>query len=97
MYNSATGVWTRSNLSQARWSLAATSVGNVAFFAGGLDCLRELSNVIDMYNSTSGLWLTLQLVVARQLLAAMTIGNVALFAGGQASVFRVFSLIGSFV
>ena len=35
MYNSATGVWTRSNLSQARGGLAATSVGNVAFFAGG--------------------------------------------------------------
>jgi hypothetical protein len=35
MYNSATGVWMRSNLSQARGGLAATSVGNVAFFAGG--------------------------------------------------------------
>ena len=35
LYNSASGTWSTAQLSVARWGLAATSVGNVAFFAGG--------------------------------------------------------------
>jgi hypothetical protein len=35
VYNSATGVWSTAQLSLARRFLAATSVGNLAFFAGG--------------------------------------------------------------
>ena len=35
VYNSATGAWSTAQLSVARVSLAAASVGNVAMFAGG--------------------------------------------------------------
>ena len=35
LYNSATGTWSTAQLSVARYSLVATSVGNVAIFAGG--------------------------------------------------------------
>jgi hypothetical protein len=35
MYNSASGTWSTAQLSVARYILAATSVGNVAIFAGG--------------------------------------------------------------
>ncbi len=35
MYNSASGTWSTAQLSVARWGLAATSVRNVAIFAGG--------------------------------------------------------------
>jgi hypothetical protein len=35
IYNSVTGAWTTAQLSVARYSLAATSVGNMALFAGG--------------------------------------------------------------
>ncbi len=35
MYNSASGTWSIAQLSVARGQLAATSVGNVAIFAGG--------------------------------------------------------------
>ncbi len=35
LYNSASGTWSTAQLSVARYYLAATSVGNVAFFAGG--------------------------------------------------------------
>ncbi len=35
VYNSATGEWSTARLSFARESLAATTVGNVAIFAGG--------------------------------------------------------------
>ena len=35
LYNSASGTWSTAQLSVARSFLAATSVGNVAIFAGG--------------------------------------------------------------
>ena len=35
LYNSASGTWSTAQLSVARGWLAATSVGNVAIFAGG--------------------------------------------------------------
>ena len=35
LYNSASGTWSTAQLSVARYTLAATSVGNVAIFAGG--------------------------------------------------------------
>jgi hypothetical protein len=35
VYNSASGTWSTAQLSVARYGLAATSVGNVAIFAGG--------------------------------------------------------------
>ena len=35
LYNSALGTWSTAQLSVARYGLAATSVGNVAIFAGG--------------------------------------------------------------
>ena len=37
LYNSASGTWSTAQLSVARFGLAATSVGNVAIFAGGID------------------------------------------------------------
>ena len=35
LYNSASGTWSTAQLSVARYGLAATSVWNVAIFAGG--------------------------------------------------------------
>ena len=35
LYNSTTGAWSTAQLSEKRSDLAATSVGNVAIFAGG--------------------------------------------------------------
>ena len=45
VYNSATGSWSTAQLSVARSSLAAASVGNVALFAGGLTTSALLSMV----------------------------------------------------
>jgi hypothetical protein len=36
LYNDTSGTWSTAQLSVARSSLAATSVGNVAIFAGGV-------------------------------------------------------------
>jgi hypothetical protein len=35
LYDIGTGRWSTAQLSQARWFLSATSVGTLAFFAGG--------------------------------------------------------------
>jgi hypothetical protein len=35
LYDSASGTWSTAQLSVARFMIAATSVGNVAIFAGG--------------------------------------------------------------
>ena len=83
LYNSASGAWSTAQLSVARGILAATSVGNVAIFAGGLG--NSLSNAVDLYNSASGTWSTAQLSERRMGLAATSVGNVAIFAGGYSS------------
>jgi hypothetical protein len=36
LYNYTSGTWSTAQLSVFRWNLAATSVGNVAIFAGGV-------------------------------------------------------------
>ena len=71
-------------LSKARMSFAATSVGNVALFAGGYDWSRGV-DVVDLYNLSTDTWTTAQLSVGRYLLAATSVGNVALFAGGTST------------
>ena len=43
VYNSAAGAWSTAQLSVARVSLAAASVGNVAMFAGGQSSSSALS------------------------------------------------------
>jgi hypothetical protein len=49
LYNSASGKWSTAQLSVVRGYHAATSVGNVAIFAGGYS-----NGVVDLYNSSSG-------------------------------------------
>jgi hypothetical protein len=53
VYNSTTGAWSTARLSVARAFIAATSVGNVAIFAGGQEnggALRCMdSGIVDFY------------------------------------------------
>ncbi|NEQ64451.1 MAG: hypothetical protein F6K21_02915 [Symploca sp. SIO2D2] len=76
-------------LSKARFNLAATTVGNLAIFAGGRSGNEGMSNVVDVFRSDSngerkrvednGITLS----QARSDLAATTVGNLAIFAGGR--------------
>jgi len=75
-------VHTTATLSEARRDLAATSVGNLALFAGGSGW-SGYSDVVDVFNADTGSWSTATLSQARSCLAATTVGNLALFAGGQ--------------
>jgi hypothetical protein len=51
-------MWNTTTLSQARRLLAATSLGNLAFFGGGQTNEKQSSNVVDIFNSTSQTWST---------------------------------------
>src|SRR5205823_1567599 len=89
VFDASTGQWSTAALSQGRRQLAATSVGNVALFAGGLASAtvgRRTSNVpsdaVDLYDASSGRWSTATLSQPRYLSTAATAGHFALFAGG---------------
>ena len=84
VFDVTSGLWSKELLSVARDSLAATSVGDLAIFAGGGTLNGVGSAAIDVYNVTSKVWLPpLQLKGGARLgLAAATVGNLAIFAGG---------------
>ncbi len=86
LFDSSTGMWSTAQLSVARPYLAATSVGNIAIFAGGFGFpAGAFSDAVDLFDITTGLWSTAQLSVARGFLASTSLGKVAIFAGGQSS------------
>ncbi len=88
-------VHTTASLSTDRTSLAATSAGGKAFFAGGLKFLPlpiTWSATVDIYDTSSGTWSTDVLSQARDALAATSLGNKAIFAGGRAYGFDPLAL-----
>jgi hypothetical protein len=97
IYNTTTSTWVSSSLSQPRSNLAATSIRNLALFAGGFTGVGisekvvyypqgNYSAVVNIYDSVSGKWTIASLSQARANLTATTVGNLALFAGGQDGV-----------
>jgi hypothetical protein len=68
-------------LSQARWLVAATSVGKYALFGGGFT--GSDSNVVDIWDSETNVWTKTTLSQARGFLSATSAGNYALFGGGD--------------
>jgi hypothetical protein len=73
--------WSTESLSSARRSIAAVSIGDLAFFAGGRDG-NIVSAVVDIYDAASGAWTVDTLSVSRTHLAATAVGGYVLFAGG---------------
>lgn len=92
VFNSGEWAWSTASLSQPRERLAATSVGKVAFFAGGLlnfnwscvpmPCDNRYSK-IDVYDTEARIWSTINGVKPRYDLAATSVSDVAIFAGGN--------------
>lgn len=76
--------WTPAALSVDRCQLAAVTVGNRAFFAGGgkID-FAEASNDVDVYDNQTNSWSKAYLSAPRAELAAAAVGTKAFFAGGQ--------------
>jgi len=73
---------TTAALSEARYSLAATSLGDLVFFGGGYN-QTGVSDRVDICNVTSGSWTTATLSIPRAELAATSSGNLVFFAGGE--------------
>jgi len=97
IYNATSGKWTMASLSQSRFNLAATTVGEVALFAGG-SRYGTYYNQVDMFNASSGTW-TLpvgNLSVARGNLVATAIRDLAIFAGGIAANDETVSVVDIF-
>lgn len=75
-----TYIGTAEELSQARYYLAATAVGNHALFGGGDS--YSYSDAVDAYDEMLTHTILTPLNVVRYWLAATSIGNYALFGGG---------------
>jgi hypothetical protein len=78
------GAWSTTTIPVARGLIAATTVGDRAFFAGGLDGFSYLDTV-DVYDNATGMWSVKSLSQARAIgdPGATTVGSRAYFAGGQ--------------
>ena len=75
-------VHTTATLSEGRSGMGATSVGNLAIFAGGSGPYAY-SDVVDFYDADSGAWTAGSLSVARTSVAGASVGDLAFFAGGR--------------
>ena len=82
IYDASTGIWSTTQLSEARGGLAGAGVGNKILFAGGYSN-NVVSKIVDIYDVTTNSWTTAQLSEARGYLVAAAAGNKVLFAGGQ--------------
>ncbi|KAJ2065659.1 hypothetical protein GGI17_000203 [Coemansia sp. S146] len=81
-------------LSVPRSSIAATSVGHLALFAGGRLQNDSYSDVVDIFNRRTNKWTTARLSVARSEVSAGSLaGRYALFAGGFDSSFRPMKVV----
>ena len=83
IYNISTNNWTVSYLSVNRSFIAATSLTNMVFFAGGLNN-NGSSNVVDYYNIETNQWNIIYLSKARYNIASASLenNNLIFFAGG---------------
>ena len=50
IYDDATGQWSTATLAEARCSLAATTLGTQALFAGGCTVGNGKSDLVDLYD-----------------------------------------------
>jgi len=83
------------NLSAARFDMAAASASGLIFFAGGRNGTTDslgtfetggiVYKEVDVYNVSSGLWAMKTLSIARFAMGATGIENLAIFAGGRQS------------
>ncbi len=95
MYNASTNVWSTTTLSDPRVDIAATTVGEKAIFAGGMDD-NGWTNAVDIYDGSTGTWSTTTLPVNLEAPVATTVGNMAIFAGqdvvnGQTNVLDIYN------
>ena len=86
VYDGASETWSLAQLSADRGYLAATSVGSVAMFGGGLvgnsSTGFQASAVIDFFDASTGVWTSGVLPTAVGASSAASVGTKALFNNG---------------
>ncbi len=82
IFNSTTSGMSSASLSEPRYGIGATSLRNLAFFAGGFDGTKY-SKTVDIYNATLNKWSTHSLSVARMDIVAVPLADLVLFVGGK--------------
>jgi hypothetical protein len=82
-YNTTLTHSTPTELSQARFGMASTSLGDYALFGGGSG--NGFWATVDAYDTSLVRSSSTRLNIARRELAAANVGNYALFAGGEAA------------
>ncbi|MEM1448851.1 MAG: hypothetical protein AAGI22_07045 [Planctomycetota bacterium] len=81
VYDDSTQTWSvMPALSVPRTHLSATSVGDIALFAGGLDRLGMPSDVVELYDDATGTWSRATLSQEGIIPVAASVGSKALFA-----------------
>jgi hypothetical protein len=84
IFNSTTQTWSIAILSQSRYWLASSTIGEIVAFGGGWNG-SSYSSVVDVYNITSNSWFTLNLSQPRIFLASTSSQNKIFFGGGYNS------------
>jgi hypothetical protein len=82
IYDANSNSWSTATLSVERRFLAAATVGDKAFFAGGRDINDDNCDAVDIYDAKTDQWSTTTLSQARRMLTATSVGSQAVFAGG---------------
>ncbi len=95
VYDASNNTWSTAELSKGREYLAAATLGNKVFFAGGTSWETDASgystwvtsNVVDIYDNSTNTWTTDNLSESRSDLSATAAGNKIYFAGGYKGPF----------
>ncbi|MFT3846919.1 MAG: kelch repeat-containing protein [Lacibacter sp.] len=87
IYDITANTWSTAKLSEAKYGMTASAIGNKVFFAGGT-AMKSLPSVgvtsrIDVYNATTDLWSTMEMPHSDALLSSIVLGNKLFIAGGN--------------
>ena len=83
VYDASTNSWSVISLSEGKYNVAATSLGNKVFFAGGYLGSFQMSKKVEIYDILTNQWSYADLSQARESLTADAVGNKVYFAGGN--------------
>jgi hypothetical protein len=81
IYDVSSGIWSTTELSEARSGVVGAGIGTKIFFGGG-SVNNIYSKTVDIYDVSTNSHTTAQLSEARYFLVAAAAGNKVLFAGG---------------
>lgn len=85
IYDTITKQWSTAELTQGRFGIAAITVGNKIFFAGGENgdgAFNIRYSNVDIYDASTNTWSVASLSESRSHIAAAVVGTKVFFAGG---------------